>query len=868
MTYLNKTRPAARRSVLAAAVSSALLCMATGAGAQATLEEIVVTAQKRTESLMDVPISISAVSGEKIADANIQRAEELTAYVPNFQVNQDPIGDKINIRGIQSGNQAGFEQSVATFVDGIYRGRGTQSRFSFLDVARVEVLRGPQPALFGRNTIAGAVNISTNRPTDEFTAQVLGQYNPEFDETELQGFISGPITDSLRGRLVLLDRQMDEGWVDNKAYNEDNPDSDETFGRISLEWDATDATRVALRAEWGDFEINGQPWVIAEGGPIDGLLADAGIPTGKNDETFMGNNGFGPFAGDDTIDLGSVGILDGDSAEYGLTIEHELASGALITAIAGYSEYDFERFLDADFNPLPIVRFDDTEDYEQTSFELRLTSDVGGTFEYILGAYYQDNEMYVDGLTQFNLPNIGGLLGGNCALGGGSGAIVPGDPGTTAALVAATVPGSTANLANACAQTSLTEVLVPAGVLGASRYAFLDQDTETWAIFTQATWNVNDRLRATVGLRYTEEEKDAAQGAYAAEYVAESNTPLADQNPETNPEALAAVLLGEFTTHSFTSNDPGMSRDDEAFTWSFNVQYDLTPDAMVYGSAATGFKAGGYNSFYMGLPQGLGADSREVEFEDEEVLTFELGAKMTLLDGAAELNVAIFRSEYDDLQASIFAGNTTFEVQNAAEATSQGIELDGRWQVTDRLLLSASVGYLDFEFDEFPNQACVAEQFLNFREAAYQDAVAAGDFAGAAGAALLVSNQTCAAAGINDLEGKVSENTPDWSAALIAEYVMPIGRYELRTAADLSYSDDVFRQGDLDPVSKQDSFTKVNASIIFGPDSGDWDVSLVGKNLTDEDTYSYVNDMPLFNGARQGRLDAPRSYAVRGRYRF
>jgi outer membrane receptor protein involved in Fe transport len=257
-----------------------------------------------------------------------------------------------------------------------------------------------------------------------------------------------------------------------------------------------------------------------------------------------------------------------------------------------------------------------------------------------------------------------------------------------------------------------------------------------------------------------------------------------------------------------------------------------------------------------------------VKFEDEEVLTFELGAKMSLLDGAAELNLAIFRSEYDDLQASIFAGNTTFEVQNAAEATSQGVELDGRWQITDQLLVSASVGYLDFEFDEFPNQACVAEQFLDFREDAYQAAVSAGDFAAAAGAALLITNQSCAAAGVNDLKGKESENSPEWTAAFTAEHIQPFGNYELRSSVDVSYSDDVYRQGDLDPVALQDSFTKVNAALIFGPADGTWDVSLIGKNLTDEDTYSYVNDMPLFNGARQGRLDAPRSYALRGRYRF
>jgi len=134
----------------------ALAVSGSGALVQAqALEEVIVTAQKRAESLQDVPISVSAISGDKMSDAGIQSFGDLNNYVPSFSVVKDPIGDKINIRGIQSGNQAGFEQSVGTFVDGVYRGRGTQSRYSFLDVEAVEILRGPQGTLFGKNTIAG-----------------------------------------------------------------------------------------------------------------------------------------------------------------------------------------------------------------------------------------------------------------------------------------------------------------------------------------------------------------------------------------------------------------------------------------------------------------------------------------------------------------------------------------------------------------------------------------------------------------------------------------------------------------------------------------------------------------------------------------
>jgi outer membrane receptor protein involved in Fe transport len=833
------------------------------------LEEVVVTAQKRVESLMDVPISVSALSGDKIADAGIQRSEDLAAYVPNFQVTQDPIGDKINIRGIQSGNQAGFEQSVATFVDGIYRGRGTQSRWSFLDVARVEVLRGPQPTLFGKNTVAGALNITTARPTQEWETELLAGYNTDFEETELQATVSGPLSDTVRARAVVQSREMDKGWVENISYGEDNPVTEELFARLALEWDISDRTQLFFKYEGGDFDVTGQPWVLIEDGPIAPFLDILNVPSGLVYETAMGNNGF-PALGlpaDDVIDFGSVAKYEGDTAEAVLQLEHELGNGAVVTAIAGYSEYEYDRYLDADFNPLPVVRFDDTEDFEQTSFELRLTSDTGGTFEYIAGLYYQDNEMYVDGLTQFNLNTIDALLGGSCAqLPGGTDAVVVGDPVATAASVAG-LAGANAAVTNACAQTALTQLLLPAGVQGASRYAYLDQDTETLAAFTQITWNISDRFRTTLGLRYTQEDKEASQGAWAADYAERNTTALADQSTA-NPQALAAFLIGEFTYHEFDSSDPGMSRDEDSFTWSLNAQWDANDDTMLYASAATGFKAGGFNSFYMGLPQGMGADSNDAAFDEEEVLSFEVGAKMTLLDGAAELNIAAFHTSYDDLQASIFSGNTTFIVQNAAEATSQGVEIDGRWQVTEKLMLQGSLGWLDFEYDAFPNQGCVAEQFLNFREQAFQQALANGDPLGAGVASLVVNNQVCSAAGVNDMAGRTSAHSPEWTAAFVANYIQPLGDYELATSLDVSWSDEVYRQDDLDPISLQDAFTKVNLAVVFGPETGNWDISVLAKNLTDEETTSYVNDTPLFNGARQARMDAPRSIAVRGRIRF
>src|SRR5688572_2253504 len=186
----------------------------TGAEDEFVLEEVVVTAQKREESLRDVPLSVEAVLGDKLADAGILRLDDLKGYVPNLQMSETGIANNIYIRGIGSGLNQGFEQSVSLYQDGVYRGRGHQSRMPFVDLARVEVLRGPQPILFGKNAVAGAVNMIANTPTREFEAAGRVARDVENDETTADLVLSGPLTDALRGRFAAFHRNA-EGYLDN-----------------------------------------------------------------------------------------------------------------------------------------------------------------------------------------------------------------------------------------------------------------------------------------------------------------------------------------------------------------------------------------------------------------------------------------------------------------------------------------------------------------------------------------------------------------------------------------------------------------------------------------------------------------------------
>ena len=818
-------------------------CLNTVVWAQSgQLEEIVVTAQKREQNLQDVPISISVMTGEQIRDLKITNAKELSNYIPNFAVIRDPIGDKINIRGVQSGNLASFEQAVSTYVDGIYRGRGAQSRLSYMDVGSIEVLRGPQGALFGKNTIGGAVSVTSARPTDELSAELSGSYNNDFDATDINGFISGGITSNLRGRFAFQDQEMDEGWVHNSFYDQDIPQSDENGGRAILEWDVTDATLVMLKYEYSRWHGLGQPWTLITTGYIPGV--EGGTKYNGN----IGNNGSfvvndlgqpASVVGNiDPIDFGSNNSSDGDNNETMLKVEHQFDNQSTLTLLTGYSTYDFKRSLDADYNPLPGLRYDDKEDYEQASVEIRFASNTGETLEYLGGLYYQHDSLKVDGLGLFNATYLDYYIGQQCANGGGT----TGRPDVNFGV-------TDAYTANNCSLKVDSSALVAFGIDGVNRYHYMKQDTDTYAAFGQMTWNIRDDLRTTGGLRYTYDEKSAEQGVWAADYGA-GNT------EQTFNPLLVAVAegLGEFITHNYDDLD----RSEGVVTWSLNLQWDATEDTMLYSSVSTGYKSGGFNSFYLESAGSI-EDRNDAEFDKEtSPFSAEVGAKMILADGAADLNVAVFYTKFDDLQAAIFSGSTSFLVQNAARADTRGVEIDGRWQLTDRLLLQGSAAYLDFTYDHFPNQACTNEQFVDFREAAWQFDPAASSF----------SNQDCAEAEINDVAGQTSENNPRWQANVIAQHTQPIGEFELMSLLALTYQDAQYRQGDLDPILKDEQYVKVDLSLMFGPASGRWQLAVIGRNLTDQTTYSYGNDAPFFEGARQVYMDQPRNYAVRATIRY
>ena len=368
------------------AAAGVLLMLGVGVGPAcgAELEEVVVTAQKREQRLQDVPLSVNTIDGDKIVDAAFGEIEDLQILVPNLTMTETGIGTQISIRGIGSGINQGFEQSVGMFVDGVYHGRAQLARAPLLDMERIEVLRGPQSILFGKNAIAGAVSMTTAKPTFEPEASITAFYEPDDSAVEFRGHVSGPFSDTLAGRLAFLVTEND-GYFENTTLGRGEPEETERVVRGTLRFEPTADFSATGMFELGQFDAAGRflevvnPVERPDGIPYATVLAnpdfhDAGTVLETEQDFRRQSNG---DVSENTVRKGI------------LTLEYAFESGHRLTSVTGYNSYSYNEFCDCDFTGAVIFDADTDEDFDQVSQELRIASPTGGTFEYLAGAYFQ-----------------------------------------------------------------------------------------------------------------------------------------------------------------------------------------------------------------------------------------------------------------------------------------------------------------------------------------------------------------------------------------------------------------------------------------------------------------------------------------------
>jgi len=772
-----------KRNTLALAVKTAagifVTTWAVQAGAQSlVLEEIVVTAQKRTESLQDVPVAVTAISGEKITSAGIQGLEDLTAYVPNVSMFTQPGGGSpsaIYIRGIGSGNNVAFEQSVGMFVDGVYSGRSRQYLVPFLDMGSVEVLKGPQGALFGKNTVAGAMILNSARPTDTFEGELRGQYEFEYGTQEYVGVVSGPLTDRLSGRLAGKYQEV-EGFMDNLVRDMDAPEVENSSIRGSLLYDPTDSVQIYAKVEYSEQDATGSTNQMTNlAGSFRGLVDHTDVLTPLEN---------GRFDDKQTGDSWNLDVSKTDSLNAAVQLDWELDNHTF-TSLTGYSDYDSETVLDGDMTDLYFVEQNSFEDFEQLSQEFRLSSAGGETLDYIVGVYLETQELKSNAPTNLSL----------------------------VALSAVNVPGS------------------PVPPVELALVAPYEQDADTAAVFGQLTWHISDDWALTGGVRYSHETKDAMLTTYTADFGSLEPTDSAFL------QVVASQLLGR--VDAVLEDD----RTSDNTSYSVNLTWDYSDDGMAYLRTARGYKSGGFN------PNQGDGDIDAFEYDDEEVNSVELGAKMTLLGGAATLNLAAFYTELTDLQVSSFTDNG-FVVGNAAESTSKGVEAEGRLMVSEHLSFALSLAYLSSEYDDFPGAAC------DLYQVQAPDPVAAG----------CIGYDGTQNSGLQNRAGQTTDRAPEWSGTFITNFFYPVGdAMEFRANLDVLYEDDL---GENLSQNYQDSYFKVNARLGLGSVNDTWEVALLGKNLTDEVTYTNGAGAPFFTGSWFKGRTAPRTVALDLSYRF
>ena len=646
----NQMKPITRacRSALlggGAAAAALMLNSAPALGQGGQLEEVIVTSTYREESLQDIPIAVTALNGDLMTREDIVDLTGISLNTPNFSFTEFAPGQTIPVmRGIGSADDgAGLDNSIAIFLDGVYIGRGAGNNFEMFDLERVEVVRGPQGTLFGRNAIGGAVVIKTKKPAEEFEGKVAltaGNYGT----FRAQGYVSGPLGDNLRGKLVASTRQHD-GFVDNAVLGTELQDEDNMSFRGQLLW-AGENSEWLLSADYSEddrADMGRTP--IVDNAPLQLIMEMNGVPGGARGTP---RTNASPYDGYSERELGGIS----------LTGTFEFASGSLTSITAA-------RTVDTSWQmtsigtgvgglglPFDEVVDDINESVDTFSQELRWTSNIDGPLSYTAGLYYfmEDTDRVEVFRTtvagQYNDPNL---------------------PFRT------TDVGSQNILGNDYAQTA--------------------NETTSIAVFASLDYELTDRITLTAGLRYTRDEKDYTATSVNCGMVAGMD-PALNGSQFVNWPGCGGVgasglrIIAE--TFEVTPED----------SWSdvspkLSAQYALNDNTMVYASWSKGFKSGGFAG-----SQGVEAVAAD-PVDQETASNYEIGIKSDVTD-SLRINATAFYMDYEDLQVVRFGpvpGSEfgTFVTTNLGSADIQGFELESTWFITDALRLDGFVAYLDSE---------------------------------------------------------------------------------------------------------------------------------------------------------------------------
>lgn len=808
---------------------------------------IVVTAQLREQNLLDVPIAITAYDGEFLRTLGLQDFEEVSRYVPGFEVqNQSPNNPGFVMRGITSDTGSAFgEPRVSVYQDGVSISKSRGSYVELFDLERIEVVRGPQSTLYGRGALIGAVNIIQNKADPSAPDALIRAGHGNYDGYLLEGMANVPLSAKAAVRIAGIYRYR-EGYVENLLDGDDFNSVDTAAVRASLHLEPNDAVSFDLIGNYQSDQPAGTSFKSLGFAPTDPL-------TGSVLETSEPWSGAALAPGAAFEGGRPLGL---DRTVWGITGtgRAQLSDHWALASITAYREFDSLEIFDADGTSLPILTAGEDAQGEQFSQELRLTYEGDRLTAFVGAAYFHE-----DGLqrvpTSFDeravLARLAGALNGPPQLGIPAGVPAPlpvfGSTAFTGALLQGVADASGVQLSAPLAQ-GIAANLKPAHSETYTNYS----RTNAFDIFADVTLRVGERLEIGGGARYTRDDKRSGISGS----VLNGRSILGGFiGALSQPEPLRSALLGALTAPG-AANTPVSAQypvplfglgaqptvgngkttfanlEDEGFTWRINARFELSPAASLYASYARGRRPEVLSASTPSAPFGNG---RFDLVAAETVDSFEMGARTQALGNRLYLDGAVFYYRYQNFQTTIQDG-TLFVTTNAGEAESYGAELQARWQLGRNLTLFGTYAYNHSRFE----------------------------------------------AGIR--EGNRFRLSPDHTGSIGGIFAVDLGRGRLDFMPSVTYQSQVFFDDDNDrpelqtlasgslvadlaPDEVQDGYALVNARLGYTWD-GRYRIEGFVTNLLDEEFIKDAGNTGDSIGMPTFIAGEPRLYGVQASIRF
>lgn len=895
---------------------------------------IIVTAQRREENLQDVPLSVTAIGRDEIREKDITDISRLEQLVPGLRLNRTGSAQRPAIRGVfTEAIGINSDPRIGFYIDEVYQARSQQLTAALVDLQRIEVQKGPQGTLFGRNSYGGNIALTTAAPVDYVEGGIdvtLGN----FDRVRVEGFVNLPVTEDLAVRFAGAIERRD-GFLESIVREEaDLQDKNENFIRGSLRWSPSaldNRLEITLRGSYfgrrgaGFNAVNGKVVGVA----VDpSLITPPGGSINFNGQTYtfpQAANGTGGFNG---LNLGTGrlfqftnafrdGIPDVNGADIGIpipgpyasvydaepfedldqlqfsgTINYDISDAVRLRSITSYTDFDTVAGGDGDGTPIPLQYFVSGTRSKVFTQELQVQSiDTTSPFQYTVGAFFL-NERGRDGSSFYYLNRDystanAGALGLPTYFGAGGG-----------------IGGSS----NACQFSFTTPAVCGLNFTTGNVFDFRsvnEAETNSYAVYAQGSYDLTEKLTLTLGGRYTVDEKEyktiLQSPANGTSFAGQFATQQGFVNPQ-NYYAVNPFYSDEFNTDCGGFTPQGIStaqsdqsvavvpnyfftvcqdRDFKFFTFRAAVDYDITPDNLIYASFNTGAHSGGFGA-------GVTAANSPgliTTFDTEKVQAYEIGSKNRFFEGKLQLNVAAFFNRFTDLQEQ---GTQIVTIDGQARNISTifnvggqdtpGIEIDAIATPIPGLTLNASVVYLRARYDEFPRFA--PPNFICFYIS--EPSCGAGAFPPTApqnfgvGGGYFPNAQTnpelFVQTGINGFDfafvptDRRVQNTPDWSGQFGASYEIDLGQSGRLTPGFNTQWSGPFLLSPSAPNIEQKGFTKTDARITWESEDRALNAQIFVQNIENEATLGRITVRA--NGEIQGTFADPRTYGVRVGYRF